>query len=468
MEKKTERVELLVKNIPGVLMQVVGHIRNEGWNIKRLWVDETENSEFSHMEIDVEGTHTKLALVMEHLLDIDCVVSVAMNVGGKKQIRNKRLVPAIQKDQAQEKISAIPAKKSGTFRILTVNPGSTSTKFALYDNDEEIFSHIIRHDSKNLERCGSVLGQKNYRKNQILEVLGRAGMDMSSIDAIAGRGGFLKPVESGTYLVNETMLEDLRSAATAIHASVLGGIIADEIAEQHEIPAFVVDPIVVDETDRKAKLTGMPGIERTSIFHALNQKAIARRLAAKLGKPYENCRFIVAHLGGGITVGAHCYGRVIDVNDGLSGEGAFTPERSGGVPAVPLIQMCYSGEYTKEEMIDRVSKKGGMLAYLGTNDMRSVEKMIKSGDEFAALVLDTMAYQVSKEIGAMTAVLEGRVDAIVLTGGLAYSSRFTGSIKERVDRLAPIYVFPGEDEMLALKEGALRVLRGEESVSLYE
>jgi butyrate kinase len=220
--------------------------------------------------------------------------------------------------------------------------------------------------------------------------------------------------------------------------------------------------------DRNAKLTGVPGIERSSVFHALNQKAIARRVAEKIGKPYENARFVIAHLGGGITVGAHRYGRVIDVNDALSGEGPFTPERSGGVQAVPLINMCFSGEYTKEELLEKINGRGGMRGYLGTSDEAAVQKMINGGDEFAALVLDSMAYQVSKEIGAMVAVLEGRVDAIALTGGLAHSNRFTGAVKQRVDRLAPLYVFPGENEMLALMSGALRVLRGEEAVAVYE
>jgi butyrate kinase len=263
------------------------------------------------------------------------------------------------------------------------------------------------------------------------------------------------------------MLDDLQSATASIHASALGAILAAEIAAPLAIPAYVVDPVVVDEMDRNAKLTGMPGIERSSVFHALNQKAIARRLASELGMPYENARFIVTHLGGGITVGAHRYGRVIDVNDALSGEGPFTPERTGLIPAIPLINMCFSGEYTEKEMIEKITRSGGMKAYLGTSDLRDVQKMINDGDEFAALVLDSMAYQVSKEIGAMAAVLEGLVDAIILTGGLAHSTRFTGAIKQRVDKLAPVYVFPGEEEILALVGGVYRVLKGEEAAAQY-
>ncbi|MCL2772857.1 MAG: butyrate kinase [Oscillospiraceae bacterium] len=359
-------------------------------------------------------------------------------------------------------------KENGVHRILTINPGSTSTKFAVYDDESAIFTQVIRHDKDDLLQYKSILDQRKYRKDCILSSLEEAGIEERSIDAIAGRGGLLKPIESGTYVINKTMLEDLQTATAAIHASALGAIIASEIAGDFSIPAYVVDPIVVDEMDRNAKMTGMPGIERSSVFHALNQKAIARRVAEKINKPYENARFVVAHLGGGITVGAHRYGRVIDVNDALSGEGAFTPERTGGIPAIPLIRMCYSGEYTESEMIDKVSKKGGMLAYLGTNDLRLVQKMINDGDEFAALVMDSMAYQVSKEIGAMTAVLEGKVDAIILTGGLAYSNRFTGAIKQRVDNLAPVYVYAGEDEMFALMSGVLRVLRGQEIASRYE
>jgi len=470
MERKIEYVEMTVINRPGVLGRVVGHIRREGWNINRLFVDETEKPGVSQMEIDIEGANTKLAQVMERLLNLDCVISITMTQNGEKVTRQRRN----NENEPADKISEImnipqaPPKENGVFRILTINPGSTSTKCAVYDDETVIFSQVIRHGESELPRHISVLEQKNFRKNRILECLKEAGVEGRTIDAVAGRGGLLKPIESGTYLINRQMLEDLQSATAAIHASALGAVIAAEIGADYSIPAYVVDPIVVDEMDRNAKLTGMPGIERSSVFHALNQKAVARRLAGKIGKPYDNARLVVAHLGGGITVGAHRYGRVIDVNDALSGEGAFTPERTGGIPAVPLIKMCYSGEYTESEMTGKIIKNGGMLAYLGTNDLRAVQKMINDGDEFAALVLDSMAYQVAKEIGAMTAVLEGTVDAIVLTGGLAYSSRFTGAIKQRVDKLAPVHVFPGEDEMSALMSGVLRVLRGQELAVKYE
>jgi butyrate kinase len=235
----------------------------------------------------------------------------------------------------------------------------------------------------------------------------------------------------------------------------------------YQKPAYVVDPVVVDEMDPYAKLTGMPGIERRSVFHALNQKAVARRCARDMGMPYEDGRFVVAHMGGGITVGAHRYGRVIDVNDGLAGEGPFSPERTGGLPAEPLIRMCFSGAYTQKDLLDKVSRGGGMSAYLGTHDLRECERLIKEGDDYASLVLESMAYQVSKEIGGMVAVLEGRVDAIILTGGLAYSNRFTGAIKNRVGLIAKVRVYPGEDELTALAEGALRVIKGEEKAKEY-
>jgi len=466
--RKTERVEIVVQNKLGVLGQVVGHIRHEGWNIKRLFVDEIENGEISHMEIDIESAHTKLAQVMERILRLECVMSISMMKNGEKITINREAKEVLELEFSVEGTPKAPVKEDDALRILTINPGSTSTKFSVYDNETAIFTQVIRHSGNELSACKTMSEQKAHRMSCIMSSLDEAGIEGITLDAVAGRGGLVRPIESGTYIINNAMLRDLQSATAAIHASALGAIIAAEIAAKFSIPAYVVDPIVVDEMDRNAKLTGMPGIERSSVFHALNQKAIARRLSEDVGKTYENARFVIAHLGGGITVGAHRYGRVIDVNDALSGEGAFTPERTGGLPVMPIIRMCFSGEYTESEMIEKITKSGGMLAYLGTNDLRVVQKMINEGDEFASLVLDSMAYQVSKEIGAMTAVLEGTVDAIALTGGLAYSTRFTGAIKQRVDKLAPVYVYSGEDEMFALMSGALRVLRGQEIVAHYE
>ena len=264
------------------------------------------------------------------------------------------------------------------------------------------------------------------------------------------------------------MVRDLSRGSAVTHPSSLGGLIAAELSRKYNIPGYVVDPVVVDEMEPRARITGIPGIERRSVFHALNTKAIARLCAENMGMAYEDGRFVVAHMGGGITVGAHRYGRVVDVNDALAGEGPFSPERCGAIPLEPVIAMCFSGQYSEEEILALCHRRGGMAAYLDTNDMREVEKMIKQGDDHAALVMDSMAYQVSKEIGAMAAVLEGRVDAVILTGGLAHSTRFTGAIKQMVDRLAPVKTYPGEHEMTALVLGALQVLKGKEQAATYE
>jgi butyrate kinase len=353
------------------------------------------------------------------------------------------------------------------FRVLAINPGSTSTKAAVYDDEQEIANVTIRYRPEDLAKYDSIIAQREFRTNDVINMLEEKSIALDSLDAVVGRGGLVKPIDSGTYLINERMLEDLMSASATVHASALGGLTAEAIGRQHKIPAYVVDPVVVDEMEPCAKLTGIPGIERRSVFHALNSKAVARRCAKQIGIPYEDGRFIVAHMGGGITVGAHRYGRVIDVNDAVSGEGPFTPERSGSVPLEPVIDLCFSGKFTKAEILSKLIGKGGMQAYLGTTDMLEAAQMVKGGDEYAALVIDSMAYQVSKEIGAMAAVLEGRINAIILTGGLAYSVRFTGSIKQRVDQIAQVYTFPGEAELLALVEGALRVLKSEAMAATY-
>lgn len=354
------------------------------------------------------------------------------------------------------------------FKILALNPGSTSTKIGLFENEKSISEKVIRHKKEELTALETLMDQKPLREKHIYDFMKELGASFSEIDAIVSRGGLIHPLESGTYEVNTLMYNDLRGNVAQLHASALGGMLAYEIGEKENIAAFVVDPVVVDEMDTRARLTGMPGIERKSAFHALNQKAVARRYAKDTGRTYENCRVIVAHMGGGISVGAHRYGRVVDVNDALYGEGPFSPERTGTLPLVGLIKMCFSGNYTEKEIIELVTTKGGMQAYLGTNDLKVCEKMIMEGDEFAALVLETMAYQISKEIGALLAVLEGRVDAILLTGGLAYSNRLTGEIKHRLNTIAPVLTYPGEMEMTALAEGAYRVLSGQELLKVYD
>ncbi|MDR2892692.1 MAG: butyrate kinase [Deltaproteobacteria bacterium] len=351
--------------------------------------------------------------------------------------------------------------------ILVINPGSTSTKFAVFENEKSIFEKTIRHPQEDFADCPGVKDQKAVRLRYISEALAEKGISLDKLSAVVGRGGIIKPMTSGTYNVDEKMLKDLLSGGAAAHASCLGGIIASEISAKYNIPAFVVDPVVVDELEPEARISGHPDVPRVSVFHALNAKAVARLCAKDMGLRYEDARFIVAHMGGGVTVGAHRYGRVIDVTNGINGEGPFSPERSGAIPLVPVIEKCFEGKMKKEEIVGWFQKNGGVKAYLGLNDMRDVEAKANGGDEKAQLILKAMAYQISKEIGAMVAVLEGRCDAIILTGGIAYSNQFNAMIKQYVDRLAPVRAYPGELEMEALAWGGLRVLRGEEKARDY-
>ncbi|MDR1916651.1 MAG: butyrate kinase [Synergistaceae bacterium] len=354
-----------------------------------------------------------------------------------------------------------------SFLILAINPGSTSTKTAIYRDEEALDVSVISHVPEEFAQCSGLIDQKPIRMKSIIEILAQNNINMESLDAVVGRGGLVKPIKSGTYTVNDEMIRDLSTDFALTHASALGGIIAAEIGRAYNIPAFVVDPVVVDEMEPYARVSGIPEISRRSVFHALNTKAVARRCAADIGKKYNECRFVVAHMGGGISVGAHKYGMVVDVNDALYGEGPFSPERCGGLPVEQVVQMCFSGKYSKEEMIAFTVKKGGMRAYLGTNDLRTAEKNIAEGDEKSALIVDAMAYQVAREIGSMGAVLEFKIDAVILTGGLARSRRFTDQIKQRLESVSSVMVYPGEDEMTALALGALRVLRKEERAAVY-
>ncbi|CAH2716335.1 Butyrate kinase 2 [Neobacillus rhizosphaerae] len=353
------------------------------------------------------------------------------------------------------------------YRILIINPGSTSTKIGVFDNEISIFEKNIRHEAEIINTFTNINDQYDFRKKTILETLDKEGINISKLSAVCGRGGLLRPIQGGTYAVNDLMLKDLRSGFSGQHASNLGGIIAYEIASGLNIPSFIVDPVVVDELDPIARISGFSLIERKSIFHALNQKAVARRVAKELGKKYHELNLIVTHMGGGITVGVHKDGKVIDVNNGLHGDGPFSPERSGTVPAGDLIALCYSGEHYREEIMKRLVGQGGLVGYLGTNDAVKVEKRIEAGDVEAKLIYDAMAYQVAKEIGAASAVLSGKVDAIILTGGLAYGKGFVRSITDRINWIADVIVQPGENELQALAEGALRVLRNEEDVKMY-
>jgi butyrate kinase len=353
-------------------------------------------------------------------------------------------------------------------KILVINPGSTSTKLGFFEGEKPIFIEVLRHNSEEIKKYKRIFDQYEFRKNVVLNFLKDKNISLESITCVVGRGGLIKPVESGTYIVNEKMIEDLKEAKRGEHASNLGAIIAYEIAKELNIPAFIVDPVVVDEMDDIARISGLKGIERKSIFHALNQKAVARKAAKDLGKKYEDVNLIVVHLGGGISIGAHRKGKVVDVNNALNGDGPFAPERAGGLPTQDLVDLCFSGKYTYEEMKKKLAGEGGLVSHLGTNDAREVEKRIENGDNYARLVYEAMAYQISRTIGEMAAVLKGDIDAIVLTGGIAYSNMLVNWIKERVSFLGKILVYPGEDEMGALALGALRVLRKEEEPKIYE
>lgn len=353
------------------------------------------------------------------------------------------------------------------YRLLVINPGSTSTKIAVFDDEKIIFEETLRHSVEELSRYDKIFDQYEFRKDIILEVLEKNKIDINSLTGVVGRGGLLKPIEGGTYEVNESMLEDLKVGLQGEHASNLGGIIAHEIAQEIGVKSFIVDPVVVDELTDVARISGLKEIQRRSVFHALNQKAVARRHARAKGQKYEDMNLIVVHLGGGVSVGAHEQGKVIDVSNALDGEGPFSPERSGGLPVGDLIKLCYSGKYTHEDMKKMIKGNGGMVSYLNSNNGIEVCKRINSGDEYAKLIYYAMAYQVAKEVGSCAAVLKGKVDGVLLTGGIAHDKLFTSWIEERVKFIAGVYIYPGEDELTALAEGGLRVLKGEEDSKEY-
>lgn len=353
------------------------------------------------------------------------------------------------------------------FRLLVINPGSTSTKIAVFDDKEIVFKETLRHSIGELSKYEVIFDQYEYREDIILRTLSKNNVDINSLTGIVGRGGLLKPIEGGTYEVDEKMLKDLRAEIQGEHACNLGGVIAYDIAQRLGIKAFIVDPVVVDELVDVARISGLKEIERRSVFHALNQKAVARRHAKEKGERYEDMNLIVVHLGGGISVGAHNKGKVIDVSNALDGEGPFSPERSGGLPVGDLIKLCYSKEYTYENMKKMIKGNGGMVSYLNTNNALEVSERIANGDEYAKFIYYAMAYQVAKEIGSCSAVLKGEIDGILLTGGIANDKLFTGWIEERVKFISQVYIYPGEDELTALAEGGLRVLKGDEKAKEY-
>lgn len=353
------------------------------------------------------------------------------------------------------------------YKVLTINPGSTSTKIALYGEQGELWSQTLRHPAEEIARFGRIAEQFEWRLGLILDAMAERGEDITTLSAVVGRGGLTKPVTGGAYEVSEALIEELRTT-TMEHASNLGAPLADAIARRAGVKAYIADPPTVDELQPAARVSGVKALPRISVFHALNQKAVARRYAAEVGKAYEELNLVVAHMGGGVSVGAHRKGCVIDVNNALDGEGPIAPERAGTLPAGSLVELCFSGRYTKAEVKKMLCGKGGVVDLLGTNSMIDVRARAAEGDAEASLVLEAMCYTIAKNIGAMAAALDGKVDAVILTGGLAHSEVITDNIAHRVSFIAPVEIYPGEDEMLALAESGLAILRGERTAKIYE
>ena len=349
------------------------------------------------------------------------------------------------------------------YKLLIINPGSTSTKIGVYSDEKEVLVETLRHSSDEIAKYDSIFEQKGFRKEVIMNVLKENNIDLNSLDAIVGRGGMLRPIPGGTYEVTDKLLEDLKVGVSGQHASNLGGILASEVG----IRSFIVDPVVVDELQDVARISGIPELPRRSIFHALNQKAVAKRYAKENGSKYDDLNLVVVHMGGGVSVAAHRGGLVVDVNNTLDGDGPFSPERSGSVPVGDLVKLCFSGKYTQSEIYSNIVGKGGYVAYLNTNDARDVLKAREEGNEYASLIFDAFIYQICKAIGEMSTVLNGKVNQIILTGGIAYSPIVVNAIKEKVQWISDLTIYPGEDELLALAQGAIRVLNGEEEAREY-
>lgn len=353
------------------------------------------------------------------------------------------------------------------YRLLIINPGSTSTKVAIYENENLIDGKSLQHSTEEISKFTNIWDQYDFRKDAVINEVNKMGYKLEDFDSIVCRGGNVKPIPGGIYLINPVMLEDMKSGLYGTHPTNVGNLIAYDLGQEIGIPVLTLDPPVTDEYCQYARYSGLSEFKRQSSFHALNQKATARKVAQQMGTVYEDINIIVVHMGGGISVGAHKNGKVIDVNNALDGDGPFSPERAGALPTADLVKLCFSGKYTREEVLKMLTGKGGLMSYLNTNSGLEVEKMIANGDEKAKETYMAMAYQVSKEIGSAAAVLKGKVDAIAFTGSLAYSEMLMTAIQESISFIAPIYVNPGENEMEALALGALRYLRGDEASKEY-
>lgn len=353
-------------------------------------------------------------------------------------------------------------------RILVINPGSTSTKIAIYEDNIQVFGQTLRHTTEELAPYPTVYDQYAFRENVICDCLKTAGYSLDNFDAIIGRGGMLKPIPSGTYSINALMTQHLIEGYSGQHASNLGGLLASRLAAKvKDCQGFIADPVTVDEMQDVARITGIPSISRISVFHALNQKAIAKKHAQSVGKQYTDMNLVVIHLGGGISVSAHCKGKVIDTNNALHGDGPIAPERAGTIPALQLAQLCYSGNYSLADIQRMLNGKGGVVAHLGTNSFMDVSARVEAGDKEAINVYQAVAYTIAKNIGSMAVTLQGNVDAILFTGGIAHDKKFVECIESQVSWIAPCFRYPGEDEMGALAQNALAVLNGTEPVCDY-
>lgn len=356
------------------------------------------------------------------------------------------------------------------YTILTINPGSTSTKVAVYKDAKPELELTLRHSAEEIGQFNNIIDQFDFRKQIIVDALEKANINIKDLDAVIGRGGLIKPIKSGVYEVNQTMLDDIRYRSHGQHASNLGALLAYDIAQTAGVKSYIADPVVVDELQDVARVTGLPQIKRNAIFHALNQKAMARRYAEENHKSYEEMNLVVAHLGGGISIGAHRKGEVIDVNNALSGEGPFSPERAGTLPVCEVARLCFDGTFkTFEEFYKLITSRAGYVALLGTNSAIEVEKRALSGeDPQAKLIYEAMAYNVAKMIGAMATVLKGNVDAVIITGGMAYDKNMVAYIRDMVSYISKVVVYPGEDELEALAKNALNVLEGKVTAKIYE